>query len=292
MIHPSSSHPFGFMASLDFRSWSVEAVSACLAELGYSSVEWTLSHFNPDQGYDTLVNLARIPERHGLFPSEIVVQQDLVVLDPQIHQQRVDLIAASIPMAARIGIPILNLFTGPAPWDASAPRLSIDITEGQAWKLVLDAFDLLLPIAEKHHVYLAIEAVFGHLCHDYYTLHELLDHYDSEYLAVNLDPSHFELYRNDVPWVVHRLGPRIRHVHLKDVVGRPGLPGQDFSFPMLGEGVIDWPAFLTALDESGYRGALSVEFKSFNYYERVLKKDPRRAAELSMEQIHHLFENS
>ena len=108
--------------------------------------------------------------------------------------------AASIQTAAQTGIPVLNLFTGPAPWDPKAPRLGVDIRAGEAWKLVIKAFDRLLPVAEKHHIYLAVEAVFGQLCHDYYTLSELLNHYDSEYLAVNLDPSHFQLYGNDVPW--------------------------------------------------------------------------------------------
>jgi sugar phosphate isomerase/epimerase len=146
-----------------------------------------------------------------------------------------------------------------------------------------------LPLAEKHHVYLAVEAVFGHLCHDYYTLRELLHHFDSEYLAVNLDPSSFRLYGNDVPWVVNRLGSQIRHVHLKDVAGRPGQLGQEFIFPLLGEGVIDWKVFAAALDGIGYRGVLSAEFEAFGYYDRVLQKKPEVAAALSMEQIKRLF---
>jgi len=52
--------------------------------------------------------------------------------------------------------------------------------------------------------------------------HYLLHRFDSEFLAVNMDPSNFRLYDNDVPWAVRRLGSKIRHVHLKDVVGRPG----------------------------------------------------------------------
>jgi sugar phosphate isomerase/epimerase len=280
---------FGFMASLDFASWPVKDIVVCLSQLGYTAVEWTLAHFHPFEDPKSLADLVKVPEQYGLTASEAVVQQDFVTLDTTRYQERIDLVAASIRTAAQTGIPVLNLFTGPAPWDPKAPRLGVDIREGEAWKLVIKAFDRLLPVAEKHHIYLAVEAVFGQLCHDYYTLSELLNHYDSEFLAVNLDPSHFQLYGNDVPWVVSRLGPRIRHVHLKDVAGRPGMPGQEFIFPLLGEGAIDWTAFAAALDAIGYQGALSVEFEAFSYYARVLGKKPELAAALSMEQIKHLF---
>lgn len=280
---------FGFMASLDFRSWPAEEIVRCLAGLGYRAVEWTLAHFHPSRNLSELADLVRIPERYGLVASEVVVQQDFVTLDRSLYKERVELAAACIPAAARAGITTLNLFTGPAPWDPSAPRLGLDISEGQAWTLVLDAFERLLPLAEQQRIHLAVEAVFGHLCHDYYTLRELLDHFDSEFLGVNFDPSHLQLYGNDVPWAIRRLGPRIRHVHLKDVAGRPGRVGRDFIFPLLGEGTVDWGAFAAALDEVGYAGALSVEFEAFTYYDRVLGKDPARAAALSMEQINRLF---
>jgi sugar phosphate isomerase/epimerase len=283
---------FGFMASLDFASWPVKDVVVCLAQSGYTAVEWTLAHFHPFDDPKSLVDLVKIPEQYGLTVSEAVVQQDLVTLDPSRFEERIDFVEASIWAAAQTGIEVLNLFTGPAPWDAQAPRLGVDIQEGEAWEVLFKAFDRLLPLAEKHHIYLAVEAVFGQLCHDYYTLSELLRHYDSEYLAVNMDPSHFQLYGNDVPWVIGRLGPRIRHIHLKDVAGRPGLPGKEFIFPLLGEGTIDWSAFADAVDGIGYRGALSVEFEAFGYYERVLEKKPERAAALSMEQIKRLFGQS
>ena len=289
MTNNDSSRCFGFMASLGFRSWPAEDVVRCLADLGYGAVGWTMDHFHPSRSPDELADLVRIPERYGLIVSEAVIQRDFVTLDQSAYEERVELVAASIPAAARAGISVLNLFTGPAPWNPNAPRLGVDISEGQAWELVLKAFERLLPLAEQHRVYLAVEAVFGHLCHDYYTLQELLHRFDSEFLAVNMDPSHFRLYDNDVPWAVRRLGPKIRHVHLKDVIGRPGMVGREFTFPLLGEGVVDWEAFAAALDDIEYDGALSVEFEAFAYYNRVLAKDPARAAALSMEQIKSLF---
>jgi sugar phosphate isomerase/epimerase len=282
---------FGFMASLDFRSWPAEAVANCLAGLGYSAVEWTLAHFHPSRSLPELAELVRITEKHGLVFSEAVIQQDLVSLNPATCEERIELVEASIRAAAQTGVKVLNVFTGPAPWIDQSPRLGVPggISEGEAWKLVFRAYERLLTLAERQRVYLAVEPCYSHLVHDYYTLKELLDHFDSEYLKVNFDPSHFQLYGNDVPWAVRRLGDRICHVHLKDVVGRPGAFFQDFSNPMLGGGKVDWKAFAAALDDIGYTGALSVEFEAFSYYEKVLKNDPARAAEVSMEQLKNLF---
>ena len=284
-----SQRNFGYMASLGFQTWMVEDVIKGLSELGYTCVEWTLAHFNPQNEPGELAKLASVPERYGMSVSEIVIQQDFVTLDHSLFESRVALVHNSISAARKIGINILNLFTGPAPWDPQAPRLGIDLTEGEAWKLVLEAFRRLLPVAEKERVYLAVEPVFGHLCHDYYSVRELLRRFDSEFLAINLDPSHFQLYGNDIPWIIQQLAPNIRHVHLKDVVGKPGMPGKDFTFPLLGEGTIDWILFTKALDQIGYHGPLSVEFEAFGYFDRVLEGNPLKAAALSMEQIVHLI---
>ena len=279
----------GYMASLGFQAWNVEDIVKSLAELGYATVEWTLAHFDPHKDIQELSKLVTVPEKHGMAASEIVVQQDFVTLDPTAYEDRVALVADSIPAAGKIGIHVLNLFTGPAPWDPKAPRLGKDITEGDAWNLVYAAFKRLLPLAEKHKVFLAVEPVFGHLCHDYYSTRELLRQFNSEFLAINFDPSHFQLYGNDLPWAIGQLASYIRHVHLKDVVGKPGMPGSEFTFPLLGEGTIDWISFTKALDGIGYAGTLSVGFEAFGYFEKVLESDPLRAAALSMEQIEHII---
>ena len=93
---------------------------------------------------------------------------------------------------------------------------------------------------------------------------------------------------NDIPWAVRQWGPRIRHVHLKDAVGRPGMFGETFIFPLLGEGLVPWADLLTALDDIGYQGYLSVEFESWDYYRQILGNDPVAAARLSLELLGRL----
>jgi len=159
-------------------------------------------------------------------------------------------------------------------------KYPIDLTEGKAWTLVLKAFNQFVGEAEKNEVYLAVEAVFGHLCHDYYTMKDLLGNFNSKYLGVNMDPSHYALDRNDVPWVVKKFGDKIKHVHLKDAIGKPGLHGEDFMFPLLGEGMIDWKGFLDALRSIDYKCFLSIEFESFGYYAKMLGRSGEGSQDL------------
>jgi len=186
MTNNSVCRCLGFMAALGFRCWHAEDVVRCLADLGYGAVGWIMDHLHPGRSPDDLADLVRIPERYGVIASEAGIQPDFVTLDPSTYEEPVQSVAVSIPAAARAGITVANLFTGAAPWNPSALRLGVDISEVQAWELVPKAFESLLSLAEQHRVY----------------------------LAVNMDPCHYRLYDNDVPWAVRRLGPRIRHVHL------------------------------------------------------------------------------
>ena len=143
--------------------------------------------------------------------------------------------------------------------------------------------------AEALGVDLAVEGVWGMICHNFFTTHYLIETFDSPRLGVNYDPSHDVLVGiEDVSWVIRQWAARkrIKHVHLKDAAGTAD--GERFLFPMLGEGRVDWRAFFKALHETGYEGYMSVEFELFHYYDTVLGGDPESAATISMEQIHRL----
>lgn len=279
-----------FMASLGFSRMEPAEVVAILKQLGYGGVEWTLAHFNPrTTSKQQRRELIEVTRDAGLAATEIVVQQDLVSLDENVRRDRIDLVKECIEAAQEAGVGILNVFSGPAPWNPKAPKLGSDISEAQAWDQVIEAYTELAALAEAAQVRLAVEAVFGMLVRDYYTLHQLLTAVDSPFLLVNFDPSHLVLYRNDPVWVIRQLGGRIVHCHLKDVAGVPPPPADSFIFPLLGEGNVPWGAVLDALNEIAYEGYLSVEFESFKYYQTVLGEDPAKAAGLSMEQCKALL---
>ena len=69
------------------------------------------------------------------------------------------------------------------------------------------------------------------------------------------------------------MGNRVRHIHVKDAVGRPGTLGEDFVFPFFGEGRVDWRAFFDALSKVEYQGYLSLEFENEAYFNNVCGGD-------------------
>lgn len=277
--------PTGSLARME-----LDALCALLKNIGYDGVEWTQHFANP---YRTSLKdrkkLLSVPEKHGLSVSEIVVQQDLVVADEAAWRRNIDYVLRCIEAYSEIGITVINLFSGPIPWQTNRLIIGETIQEGKAWELLFRAFDEILPHAERYGVDLAVENVWMMLCHDYISLSYLLNRYDSKHLGVNYDPSHDVLAGHmDVGWVIRQWGKeRIKHVHLKDAAGVQGM--QQFIFPLLGEGMVDWAAFIAAIEQIGYEGYLSVEFESFAYVDRIWKGDWEQAARNAYQNCIALF---
>ncbi len=275
-------------AFLPYFSNNPDEVLKVLSENGYDGVEWL--RFINFMSVDDLKDICAKTRAKGMGVPDIMGGGDLIVLKDDDRAERIKWTIDSIEMAREASVPIVNLTTGPSDWGEQPIRLGRDITEGRAWDLLTDAFNKILEAAEKSDVTVTVEAAFNMLVRDYYTLEELLSRFDSKKLAVNMDPSHLGLLGNDIPWVVKRLGKKIKHVHVKDVFGKPGTQNQDFIFPLLGEGVIDWKGFFLALREVGYDGYLSIEYESENYMKNVWHGDWTMAAKVSKEQLNALLQ--
>lgn len=108
------------------------------------------------------------------------------------------------------------------------------------------------------------------------TLKGFLDSLDSTGVAVNLDPANLVMVTGDDPVkAVHNLKRYIVHTHAKDGVNLrkcvpeyvygvlptpPEYQGVEiFREVPLGQGSVDFPAYLAALEEVGYRGFLTIE---------------------------------
>ena len=281
---------WGFLANLHYETWPAERVAPILAEQGYSGVEWTLAHFDPrHMAASELSGVVSVTRQAGLDVSEMVVQKDLVCSDPAVLRDRVDHTIEVAKAAVDNGIDLLNVLTGPCRWEAGHVDVGTSMPEGAAWSLMLDAFERMLDGVASAGASVALEPCWGGLAHDYYSALPVIDRFRNHpAFGINLDPSHLVLHRNDVGWLVREWGPLIRHVHIKDVIGVPGADGDDFMFPMIGEGRVDWVEFFAALASIQYRGFMSVEFESYKYYKTILKNDPAAASALSMVQLRAL----
>jgi sugar phosphate isomerase/epimerase len=268
--------PYYMTAPAIWRSPPTDEAIRVLKKAGYDGVEWMLgNHFRNTKELGQLVAKTR---KAKLAVSNIMCWQDLVKENQAARSKSVNLLSEMIDAADDLSVPLMNVFTGPMTWNPGAARLGKEISEGKAWSLVINSFSKIIEEAEKRQVIVTVEPVFGMLVHDYYTLKELLSHFDSKYLGVNFDPSHFVIHGNDVLWSAKMLGKKIRHVHVKDAFGKPGGLGETFVFPFLGEGLVDWKGFFTILKELDYKGFLSLEFENDSYLNNVCDGDWRKAA--------------
>ncbi len=147
-------------------------------------VEWMLGqHFRTTRELRKLVIKTR---RRGLAVSNIMCWQDLVTKNRSVRNRSLKVLTAMLGEASELSIPLMNVFTGPMTWNPEFQRIGREISEGEAWKVVVDSFSNLVDSAEKNHVVVTVEPVFGMLVHDYYTVKEFLSYFDSKYLGVNL----------------------------------------------------------------------------------------------------------
>jgi L-ribulose-5-phosphate 3-epimerase len=110
------------------------------------------------------------------------------------------------------------------------------------------------------------------------TLRSFLDGLGSKGVRVNFDPANLVMVAGEDPvQAVRNLGPYIVHTHAKDGVmikrtdpqalydffaegGIGDMRLEDyFKEVPLGQGGVDWPKYLAALEEAGYKGFLTIE---------------------------------
>ena len=98
---------------------------------------------------------------------------------------------------------------------------------------------------------------------------QFLDDVGRENLFVNFDPANMILYGAGEPLpALEELGPRVRSVHCKDATWSER-PGETWGREVpLGEGDVDFAAFLKALQRIGYDGPLTIE--------REIPQEPER----------------
>jgi sugar phosphate isomerase/epimerase len=188
------------------------------------------------------------PERDQDMTRDIVIRADELGVDlvaieaggnPERQQRCFDL-------ARGLGIPLICVGSGGKPDDASSWREAVLRLRGMA------------KAAEVAGVTLAVKPHVGAAIYSTATALRAMQEIDSPDFGINWDPSH--LYRNNEDLVLsaQQLAPYIRHVHMRDCLGREQRVGApETQIP--GRGSIDIPAILRALDTGGYDGYLDLE---------------------------------
>ena len=178
--------------------------------------------------------------------------------------------------AKRLGVSIVNGFTGSSIWPKLyffPPTTQKDVDAGyrdfaDRWLPILDVF-------KKEGVKFAMEVHPAEIAYDIITARRALQAIgDHPSFGFNFDPSHLVHQFVNPVYFLEEFGPRIFHMHVKDtrlqLTGRSsilsshldfGHPDRGWDFCTVGRGDIKWDMLFRTLNRIGYGGPLSIEWE-------------------------------
>ena len=178
--------------------------------------------------------------------------------------------------AQRLGVSIVNGFTGSAIWPFlySFPPVPESMIEAgfaefaERWNPILDVF-------AECGVRFALEVHPTEIAFDLVTAERALEALDHrEEFGFNFDPSHLHWQGVSSVEFIRAFPDRIYHVHVKDAIvtlnGRSGIlashlnfgdPRRGWDFRSPGRGGVDFEEIIRALNQARYAGPLSVEWE-------------------------------
>ena len=194
-----------------------------------------------------------------------------------VRQRAARELADTAKAAALLGIQRVTGFTGSSIWHAAyafppTPQSFWDAGYadfGRRFTPILDEFD-------RQGVNFALEVHPTEIAFDIASSERALAAVNQHpRFGFNFDPSHFAYQGVDYVRFIRQFGPRIFHVHMKDVwwgcgdgtVGTFGGhtsfgdPRRGWDFRSVGRGMIDFESIVVALGDVGYQGPLSVEWE-------------------------------
>ncbi|MDR1464655.1 MAG: sugar phosphate isomerase/epimerase [Oscillospiraceae bacterium] len=180
--------------------------------------------------------------------------------NPAKNPARVERSKRILDLAKDLETGVVTTHIGVVPQDKAHPRFGI----------LQEACGALAEYADSLDAHFAIETGPETAA----TLKTFLDSLGSRGVAVNLDPANFVMVTGDDPaGAVRTLRDYIVHTHAKDgkqlyyrdpeevygMVQSHIVTSPSYQEVPLGEGQVDWPAYLAALEHIGYTGFLTIE---------------------------------
>ena len=194
-----------------------------------------------------------------------------------VRQRAAAELADTARAAAKLGVHRVTGFTGSSIWHAA---YAFPPTSQAYWDAgfadFARRFTPILDVFEEQGVNFALEVHPTEIAFDIATSERALEALDQHpRFGFNFDPSHLAYQGVDYVRFIRQFGPRIFHVHMKDVWwGRGdgtvgtfggntsfGDPRRGWDFRSVGRGMIDFESIIVALNDVGYAGPLSVEWE-------------------------------
>lgn len=182
---------------------------------------------------------------NGLVFSALCGDFDKGFTNPELNPELIERSKRIIDLALDLETNIVTTHIGKVPEDSSC----------DTYKIMQQACFELAEYADGVNAHFAIETGPEKAT----VLRSFLDTLGSTGVAVNLDPANLVMDWGDDPVAaVHTLAKYIVHTHAKDGIQLLGEQPPYLELP-LGKGKVDFPAYLKALEEEGFKGFLTIE---------------------------------
>lgn len=213
------------------------------ADLGFEAIEGIDSKFYPDvQKLGLKISLV---SSHGFQQGP---------LDPANHDFCMEKLTAAIELAAKVGSQRVITFTG---------MRKDGISDAAAEENCVKLWKELIPLAEKHRIFLCLEHLNtrddshpmkghpGYFGDDVERCIRLIQKVDSPWMKLLFDIYHVQIMHGDIIRRIRKYHPWIGHYH---TAGNPGRCEIDEKQE------IQYPPILNAILETGYDGYVAQEF--------------------------------
>jgi sugar phosphate isomerase/epimerase len=193
-----------------------------------------------------------------------------------VRQRAAEEIKNTARAARRLGVNVVNGFTGSSVWSKLyffPPTSQADIDAG--YQDFAERWGPILDVCREEGVRFALEVHPTEIAYDIITARRTLDAVGNHpAFGFNFDPSHFiHQFVNPVAFI-EEFPDRIYHAHIKDsrvqLTGRNSIlsshldfgdPRRGWDFVSPGHGDVKWDPIIRALNRIGYDGPLSIEWE-------------------------------
>lgn len=237
-----------------------------LADIGYRSAAITLDHgpLNPFQPefYRNAKKMQQLLDRLGmrsvietgarfLLDPRKKHEPTLVSPDAAARQRRVEFLCRAIDAAVQLKSDCVSLWSGvlhePAPDEVALERLVHGLRQ-------------VVDYASEREMTIGFEPEPGMLIDTMASYERLFRRLERPQLCLTLDVGHLHCLRETpIAAQIRKFAPQLVNVHIEDM--RAGV----HEHLMFGEGEIDFPPVLQALDEAGYAGGVHVELSRHSH---------------------------
>lgn len=246
------------VVSLHRQGFTAEDFVRLASELGVDGVE-LLDYFWADKTTQPQ-QIVQLAKECSLDILSYAIDNDFVNADSAIRHKMQDHVRREIDLAADVGAPVVRVFSGNA-------KQNIDFETGFTW--IVEGLSEAAEYAETKEIMLCLEN-HGTFAGTSAQIERILDEVGSPALTATFDTGNFMLCMENPKEAINRLAKRVGHVHFKDfryvdsdeTKGvYTGLGGTRVKGTAIGEGDVDLPYIVKALQEVGYQGSLVIEYE-------------------------------